>query len=83
MKCPRCYQAITIKDQSSEDEEGTLVDMDYEAGHRIDCRYYKVNADGGREWKDTIANAPMPTQDLKWTKEDEERRREYRRANWR
>lgn len=82
MKCTICKNKITMKYESQEDAEGTLIDIDYEAGHKSDCRYYKVE-DGGREWRDTVANAPMPTLDLRWTKEDEQRRREYRRANWR
>lgn len=82
MKCQRCNQKITMAYESQTDEEGVLIDIDYEAGHKADCRYYRVE-EGGREWKDTIANAPMPTLDLKWTKEDEARRLAFRRENWR
>lgn len=57
MKCQRCKRTITIKDQSTE-IEGTLIDTDYEFGHKGNCRYFMVNPDGGREWADIIANSP-------------------------
>lgn len=61
MECPKCLNRITIESENREDIEGQGYEFDYEAGHSLKplCKYYKCDAEGGREAIDMIEAAPF------------------------
>ena len=65
MTCNLCKNKIWIE---THDMGTTQSEYDIEAGHKIDCRYYKTSS---RFEVDRIYNAPMPKFKRIWTEKDE------------